>query len=159
MDSLLPPSPFNQNFWGQKDLWPPTPQGKISSVKSWLSQAFVAGGMVPGCHPCKGLTPNSTIIPSSMVSYKWYLSGPRVLGFGIRTTPKTVCGRPLAAGGDSSCLRCQGCSSTGGACGHCQPTLAVRTCQPAMYLCFFLYKLPQGVGLFRCEDGKEKVRT
>lgn len=50
------------------------------------------------------------VAPSPFIhgSYKWYLSGPRVLWFGIRTTLQAVCGRPLALDGDSSCLRYQG---------------------------------------------------
>ena len=33
---------------GQNNLWPPTPEGKMSSVKSGLAQTFNAGGMPPG---------------------------------------------------------------------------------------------------------------
>lgn len=92
-----------------------------------------------------------------MVSYKWYLSGPRVLGFGIRAVSKVVGGRLLASNGDVSCLRHQGHSSTGG-CPWPLPAHSSSGDMSASHVPLLLYKLPQGVGLFRSEDGKEKVR-
>lgn len=91
----------------------------MSSVKSGLAQTFNAGGMSPGqlsllqsaATSAGDLDP--TAPPPIHGLIQVVLSGPRVLGFGIRAVSKAVGGRPLASNGDFSCLRHQGHRSTG----------------------------------------------
>lgn len=137
----------------------------MSSVKSGLAQTFNAGGMPPGQLSLLESAATSTgdLDPIAPFPYPRSHTRGTSLGQGYWGLESEQSLRLLVVGSwpqmvTSPASGIRDTAALGGACGHCQPTPAVGTCQPAMCLCFFLYKLPQGVGLFRSEDGKEKVR-